>query len=151
MRTQTPNPDLDRIDHALVALLTEDARRTNKELAAAVGLAPSSCHARVQRLFTEGVILGCHAALDLKRLGLGLEAMISVRLVQQTANLGDLTGRLAARPEVLQVYHVSGDDDLLVHVAVHDTDHLSQLLRVDLFHADAQANRATIEAQLEGS
>ena len=128
--------NLDRIDLALVGLLTEDARRTNKELAAAVGLAPSSCHARVQRLVSEGVFTGFHAALDLKHLGLVLEAMISVRLVQQTAELDRLTERLAHRPEVLQVYHVSGSEDLLVHVAVQDTDHLSNLLREDLFTRD---------------
>ncbi len=128
--------DLDRIDLELTALLLEDARRTNKELAAAVGLAPSSCHARVQRLIAEGAIVGFHAALDLKRLGLGLEAMISVRLVQQTVELDDLTARLAALPEVLQVYHVSGSEDLLVHVAVQDTDHLGELLKGDLFRPD---------------
>jgi len=132
-----PSPAaLDRIDLALTALLLEDARRTNKELAARVGLAASSCHARVQRLVAEGVIEGFHAALDLRRLGLGLEAMISVRLVQQTAKLDELVARLANRAEVLQVYHVSGEEDLLVHVAVRDTDHLARLLKENLFAAD---------------
>lgn len=136
MRPALPNPELDRIDLSILALLTEDGRRTNKELAARVGLAPSSCHARLQRLLAEGVIAGVHASLDLRRLGLALEAMISVRLVQQTAELDRLTARLLERPEVLQLYHVSGSEDLLLHVAVHDTDHLSALLRDDLFSAD---------------
>ena len=130
---QRPNPDLDRIDLQLLDLLTKDARRSNKELAAAVGLATSSCHARVQRLIDSGVVLGFHAELDRKKLGLGLEAMISVRLVQQTADIDALTERLASRPEVLQVYHVSGSEDLLVHVAVRDTDHLGAALKDRLF------------------
>jgi DNA-binding Lrp family transcriptional regulator len=131
-----PNPDLDRIDRALLALLLEDARRTNKELAARVGLAPSTCHARVQRLVSEGVVRGFHADVDLAQLGLVLEAMISVQLVQQTAAIDELTARLAARPEVLQVYHVSGSEDLLVHVAVQDTEHLAAILKEGLFATD---------------
>ncbi len=127
------NPDFDRIDLQLLTLLTKDARMTNKELAAAVHLAPSSCHARVQRLIESGVILGFHAELDLKQLGLGLQAMISVQLVQQTTSMDEWMARLVAAPEVLQVYHVSGTDDLLVHVAVHDTDHLGAMLKGGLF------------------
>ena len=49
---------LDRIDHEILALLQNNARLSNKELAATVGLAPSSCLARVQRLVRDGVIRG---------------------------------------------------------------------------------------------
>ncbi|HEX7553347.1 MAG TPA: AsnC family protein, partial [Geothrix sp.] len=42
--------ELDRIDCVLIDLLQKDGRLSNKELATAVGLAPSSCLARVQRL-----------------------------------------------------------------------------------------------------
>ena len=130
------NPDLDRIDHELLGLLAQDARTSNKELAARVGLAPSSCHARVQRLIASGVLRGFHADVDLKQLGFGLQAMISVRLAQQTANIDELTRRLAAEPHVLQVYHVSGSEDLLVHVAASDTDHLGSILKEGLFSAE---------------
>jgi DNA-binding Lrp family transcriptional regulator len=132
----TTKPDLDRIDLRLLELLTQDARTSNKELAAAVGLAPSSCHARVQRLVATGVLRGFHADVDLKLLGYGLQAMISVRLVRQTANIEALTERLTASADVLQVYHVSGSEDLLIHVAASDTDHLGAILKEDLFAAN---------------
>ena len=136
LREPSLNAALDRIDLELLALLAQDGRRTNKELAARVGLAPSSCHARLQRLLAERVITGVHAEVSLRRLGLGLQAMISVRLTHQTARLDELTQRLIGRPEVLQLYHVSGSEDLLVHVAVEDTDHLGTLLKDDLFVAE---------------
>ncbi len=47
-------PPLDRIDRALLAALQNDARISNKELAARVGLAPSSCLTRVRKLESEG-------------------------------------------------------------------------------------------------
>ena len=49
---------LDRIDFAILAALQNDGRMSNKELAAAVGLAPSSCHQRVRNLEEAGAIRG---------------------------------------------------------------------------------------------
>lgn len=122
-----PKPALDRIDRELLALLAKDGRLANKELAARVGLAPSSAHARVQRLLEEGYVAGFHAELDLVRLGFGLHAMISVQLDQATA-IEPYAEVLLALPEVLEIYQVSGTEDLLVHVATRDTDHLRSLV-----------------------
>ena len=49
---------MDRIDNAILGFLQNDARMSNKELAAAVGLAPSSCLERVRRLQEKGVLTG---------------------------------------------------------------------------------------------
>ena len=71
---------LDRIDFEILAALQEDARLSNKELAARIGLAPSTCLVRVRRLVEAGVLRGFHADIDPAALGVGLMAMISVRL-----------------------------------------------------------------------
>ncbi len=55
---------LDRIDHQILGHLQKDARMSNKELAARIRLAPSTCLGRVQRLVEEGVIRGFHADVD---------------------------------------------------------------------------------------
>ena len=47
---------MDRIDNAILRHLQNDGRMSNKELAAAVGLAPSSCLERVRRLQEKGII-----------------------------------------------------------------------------------------------
>ena len=51
----------------------------------AVGLAPSSCLARVQRLQSEGVLRGAHADVDPEALGVGLQALIAVQLRQHSS------------------------------------------------------------------
>ena len=56
--------DLDRTDFAILRLLQKDARLTNKEVAAAIDLAPSSTHERVRRLWDIGAIRGVHAEID---------------------------------------------------------------------------------------
>ena len=52
---------MDRIDRAILAELQNDARLSNKQLAAQVGLAPSSCLERVRRLERAGILIGAHA------------------------------------------------------------------------------------------
>ena len=49
---------LDRIDFEILAILQKNARISNKELALANDISPSTCLERVRRLRTEGVIEG---------------------------------------------------------------------------------------------
>ena len=120
--------DLDRIDCAILDLLQKDARLSNKELAVAVSLAPSSCLARVQRLRTEGVLRGAHAEVDPEALGVGLQALIAVQLRQHSrAQVKAFWKHVLSLPEVLAVFHVAGTHDFQVHVAVRDAHHLRDL------------------------
>ena len=125
--------DLDRIDRQILTALAKDARLTNKELAARVGLAPSTVHARVARLLSEGVLRGFHAEVDLDALGLGIQAMIRVQLSEQGTGVRELADRLLAQPEVLELYHVSGSEDLLLRVVAADTQQLRELIVDRLF------------------
>lgn len=124
----TPVPQLDRIDFAILRALQNDARLSNKELAAKVGLAPSSCLARVKKLVDAGTLRGFHADIDPRALGIGLEALISVRLSQHSRELFEsFRAHVLALPETVELFHVAGADDFLVHVAVRDADHLRDL------------------------
>ncbi len=73
---------MDRIDGAILAALQNQGRLSNKELAALVGLAPSSCLERVRRLQDRGVILGFHAEVDPMAVGIGLHPCSRLREVQ---------------------------------------------------------------------
>ncbi|MDH5295415.1 MAG: Lrp/AsnC family transcriptional regulator [Acidimicrobiia bacterium] len=120
---------LDRTDRAILAILQQDARISNKEMAARVGLAPSSCSERLRRLDRLGVFRGFHASIDPEALGIGLEAMVSVRLRRHGGSEVDtFRGRAADRPEVVGVFHVTGATDFLVHVVVRDAGHLRDLV-----------------------
>jgi DNA-binding Lrp family transcriptional regulator len=116
---------LDGTDRAILRVLRADARTANNALAELVGIAPSTCLARVKALRDAGVIRGFHADIDPAALGHHLQAMIAVR-VQGTARaeMAKLGRQLATRPEVLDVYFVAGVDDFLVHVAARDTETL---------------------------
>lgn len=125
MRTEATDPELDRIDFELIDLLQNDAWLSNKELAAAVGLAPSSCLARVRSLKEAGILKSAHARVDRRALGIGLQAMVSLRLgTHRRAQFEDLRIHLEAQREVIAVYQTAGTEDFLVLVAATDSDHL---------------------------
>lgn len=132
---------MDRIDNNILAALQNDGRLSNKELAAQVGLAPSSCLDRVRRLQARGVITGFHAEVDPKTVGIGLQAFISVRLAQHSrATVDAFRDHLLNLPAVVAVYHVAGQVDFMVHVAVRDAEHLKNLT-LDEFTTRAEVSR----------
>ncbi|MBK7834781.1 MAG: Lrp/AsnC family transcriptional regulator [Gemmatimonadetes bacterium] len=135
---KTDKRTLDRIDRALVGALTKNARLSNKELAAMVDLAPSSCLERVRRLVREGTIRGFVADVDPSALGYSIEAMMAVRLRQHSREHYDAFREHALTlPEVVAVYHMAGENDFLVHVLARDAQHLRDLA-IDRFITRAE-------------
>src|SRR4051794_38606064 len=113
-----PGPALDDVDRDILRELERDGRISNKALAALVGVAPSTCHARVRALRESGVLRGFHAQVDPEAVGRGLQAMIAVRLqAAARARLSEVAHRLAQRPELRDVYLLAGVDESLAHAA----------------------------------
>ena len=131
---------LDRIDYKILAILQADARISNKDLAAQADIAPSTCLERVRRLQRSGAIRGYHADVDPRVLGIGLQAVVAIRLVQQgQLSFSQLGEELLQMQEVVLVYFLTGTEDVLVHLAVQDVTHLRDVLqtlaeREDLSH-----------------
>lgn len=125
MSTETA---LDSMDRRLMGLLQVDGRQSNKALAAAAGIAPSTCSERVQRLRDTGVIRGFHARIEPRALGVGLQALVTVRLRRHAESLvNEFWDHADAMEEVVEVFHLSGGNDFLCHVVVRDADHLRQV------------------------
>lgn len=120
---------LDRIDYEIVRQLRNNARLSNKELAAMVGLAPSSCLVRVRGLRRDGILKGFHAEVNPASLGVGLQAMISIRLQRHSKSIVEsFRTHTLALPEARQLYHLAGANDFLVQVWVRDPEHLRDLI-----------------------
>jgi DNA-binding Lrp family transcriptional regulator len=133
LRSPGPESPLDRIDFEILAALQNNARLSNKELAARVALAPSSCLERVRRLERRGLFRGFHADVEPRALGIGLEALIFVRLRRHSrTRVESFRAYALALPEVVALFHVTGGFDFLAQVAVRDADHL-RALTMDAF------------------
>lgn len=121
------NSLVDRISFDILRHLQKDGWIANKRLAAAIGLAPSTCHERVRKLKRAGIIRGAHVDIDWKAMGLTLESLILIKLAKFERDAVErFLKELTAMPEVMRTLLVSGRYDVLVHVAVEDTDHLRE-------------------------
>lgn len=126
-------PGLDDVDRRLLRLLADDARMPNNALAARAGIAPSTCLGRVRALRERGVIRGFHADIDPAALGHPIQAMIAVRLqAHARGHIPAFMAKIAALPEVLNVFFLGGADDFHVHIAAASTDNLRDFVVVNL-------------------
>lgn len=120
---------MDPIDHGLVHELQADSSITNRELARRVGVSPSTALERVRALHRRGILLGYHAEASLRALGRGVQALVSVRIRPPTrARIDAFLDYADGLREVLDAYLVSGPEDVILHVAVSDTDALYNLV-----------------------
>ena len=112
----------------MIGLLQKNARLSNKQLAAQLDIAPSTCLVRLRRLVEAGVFVGFHADADPTALGIGLQAIVAVRLQRHSADsVAAFRRHVLELPEVVRLFHMSGRSDFLLHVAVIDADHLQEL------------------------
>jgi DNA-binding Lrp family transcriptional regulator len=120
---------LDAVDRAILEALSDDARVPNSRLAERLGIAPSTCLARVRALQSSGVLRGFHADIDMAALGRPLQAMIAVRLtVHHREQIEAFTRAVRELPGVLSVFHVAGVNDYLVWVAAADAHDLREFV-----------------------
>ena len=116
------SPNIDAKNREIIRQLQTNARQSNRAIAEAIDMSPSSTLERVRDLEQTGVITGYHASVDPTTIGRPVAAMISVRVQPKTrSRVEGVIDRLWELDEVVAVYLVSGEDDLIVEVSVADT------------------------------
>ncbi|GAA3080276.1 Lrp/AsnC family transcriptional regulator [Pseudonocardia yunnanensis] len=116
---------LDELDKAILAELQADARRTNRDVAAAVGVSPTTALDRTRALRERGVIRGAILDLDLGKIGRPVQALIAVRIRPPSRrNIDAFRNWVSTLPETIGVFVVTGGEDFLIHVAVADNENL---------------------------
>jgi len=116
---------LDELDKALLRELQVDARRTNRDIAAAVGVSPTTALDRTRALRERGIIRGASLNVDLAAIGRPVQALIAVRIRPPSRhNIEAFRNWVTALPDTLGVFVTTGTEDFLIHVAVPDNDSL---------------------------
>lgn len=110
---------MDDLDRRILHWLQQDASLPVAELAERVGMSPTPCWRRVQKLMKDGVILRRVALLDAKRINVGVNVFVSVRTNQHRKEWADLFCRVVMGfPEVIGFYRMAGQVDYLMHIVV---------------------------------
>ena len=125
MATIEENAVLDKWDIAILRELAGNSRVANNALAEIVGLAPSTVLTRVKALTDKGIIESFRTEVDFRKIGRGVQAMIALQLrSHQEKEVRALSHRVRNLPEVIQTFHVAGNNDFIVHVAVSTPEKL---------------------------
>ncbi len=113
------NNRLDPIDKKILEILQKNGRITNSELARRVGISPPPTLERVRKLERKGIIRKYVALIDPDAAGKGTVAFVAISLDRHLIKSIDRFTRAIERfPEVMECYHISGQEDYILKVAV---------------------------------
>jgi Lrp/AsnC family leucine-responsive transcriptional regulator len=125
---------LDRYDVAILSQLQQDARLSNTELAARIGLSAAPTWRRVKWLEQQGYISGYRAEIDRRKIGLGVLAFVRVDAERNNAAATEaLEAAIRALPEVIACHYISGTGTFELHVVATDLDAFSRWSMTQLF------------------
>ncbi|RLK02658.1 Lrp/AsnC family transcriptional regulator [Ruegeria conchae] len=112
---------MDDIDSKIIRALQNDGRMTVIDLADHVGLSPTPCARRLDRLQRDGIITGYAAQVDPEQLGFGVTIFVSVELEKQDRSAIDSFEKAIRRcDEVMECYLMTGSRDILLRVVAKD-------------------------------
>ncbi len=121
---------MDIIDSKILKALQTNGRLKHTELARQLDIAQSTLLERVRKLEEQDMILGYRAVLDLEKIGLTVQAFISVTMSQHEAEIiEEFERELTKIPNVRACYHMTGRVDYLLQVVVRDIEHLRSLIK----------------------
>ena len=121
---------MDALDQKILAALQRDARIKNADLARELGVAASTMLERVRRLEERGYFNGFKAVVNPEKLGLTVQAMVSVSLGRHSTNtIRPFEQAVKSIPHILVCYHVTGRFDYILHVVAKNLNHLGLLVK----------------------
>ena len=125
LRVTEKKYQIDQVDRRIIAELGKDARLSIRTLAERVHVSRTAAHTRLNRLLEHGVITGFSATVDREALGLGITAIVIVKV---DADWPTVSEALAALPFVEKAQALSGDIDILLTVSAPNHEQLSETI-----------------------
>ena len=120
---------LDLIDRKILALLQDNAKISNVDLAEQVHLSPTPCLERVKRLESDGYIRQYAAHLNPQLLDAGMLVYLAVSLQNTTSEiLNEFNAAVQQLPQILECHMVAGGFDYLMKIRVRDIHEFRDML-----------------------
>jgi Lrp/AsnC family transcriptional regulator, leucine-responsive regulatory protein len=118
---------MDETDHQILALLTDDGRRTYDDVARRVSLSAPAVKRRIDRLRADGTLRGFTAVIDHAGLGYATEALVEL-FYGPAIQLDEVAASLRARPEVVEAWSVTGEADAIAGGGAREKKQTEQLI-----------------------
>ena len=120
----------DKTDRALLEALNRDGRASQRELAAATGVALGTVSNRLRRLQEAGVLRGFLPDIDAEQAGFTLTAIMQMRISK--GHIIAVQASVAEHPRVFGVYDVTGEWDSLVLARLRDRAEMDTFIKSTL-------------------
>lgn len=112
---------LDETDLKILELLQQDASRPVADIGKIIGLSTTPCWRRIQKLEEAGIIEARVALLAAEKVGAGVTVFVSIKTDRHDLEwIERFNEAVAALPEVMELYRMSGEVDYLMRVVVPD-------------------------------
>jgi len=118
---------VDALDARILRLLLEQPRTSVREYARILGVARGTLQARLDRLERDGVISVAGPRISPAALGHPVLAFVRIEVTQ--GHLDDVGQALAAVPEIIEAFSITGGGDLLTRVVARDNAHLEDIIQ----------------------
>jgi len=119
---------MDGTDRKILNLLQLDASRTNVDIADEIGLSPSTCLRRVQRIRNSGVIDRIVAILNPSKAGRVIKALITVELkLHGEQHMRRFLKKATKEDAVSHAYAVTGETDVVLMLRLKDMEEFDAL------------------------
>jgi len=120
---------LDEIDRRIIALLQDNGRIPNVEIAKELGVAEGTVRRRLERLLSSGII---HIKAVVNPTELGLATPVMIGLTVDLAYVEKVAKRLAAFPEIYSVRIITGNYDMIAEASFSSPDQLFSFLTTNV-------------------
>lgn len=138
----------DSYDKKILGLLQSNNKIAQRELAEAVNLSPSAVNRRIAALEAGGVIKENVSILDPMAVGRPITIIVEVSVENERLDLLDeIKSRFIVRPEVQQVYYVTGEFDFLLILNVKDMAEYEALTRELFFFGNIKQFKTYVAMQ----
>ncbi len=135
---------LDEIDLQILALIQENGRITNVELANAVGLTAPPCLRRLRILEDKGIISAYRAEIDPVKMGYSITVFAMVSLKSQAeADLKNFEDHVQKLPAIRECHMLNGEIDFILKIVATDLQQFQDFLTRELTSAPNVASVKT--------
>ncbi|MDY6770586.1 MAG: Lrp/AsnC family transcriptional regulator [Candidatus Nanohaloarchaea archaeon] len=140
---------LDDLDFQIIEQLTEDGRASLRNIAEQLDISPSTVSSRMRKLRHEGVIKGFQPVLDYSQMGFDLTAVVEVAV--STDMLAENEHELQELPNVVSLYEVTGDHDVVMLCKFRDREEMNRLVKnvLSMHGVESTHTRVALTAPIE--
>lgn len=113
--------EIDAQDRRILEILQENARSSSQEVADFAATSPATAWRRQRALEESGLIRKYSAILDREKLGFAVTAFVHISIERQNPKaIAEVEEKIRSRPEVLECYATTGEDDFTLRVVARD-------------------------------